>query len=201
MYCCLTKFYRIKLFQIFSLLNMLSLSDEWETILLLLFESEAGRFCVFFVVIGKIFLPTFDFPLYLFQLYSLVQLVSIIYQEAMKGIILQTSPTTNQTSTTPAYGSILQPSGMERDDLRIYHSVLVVVFFFVIFTCFLLFIDICKKIIARLTKNITLKMLQSISYLLLPWLFFTIISIILEFFIYIFIVFNKKVGLQFSNTL
>ena len=137
----------------------------------------------------------------LFQFYSLAQFVFILYQEAKEGLILQTSQTTNHSSTTPAYGSVLQPSGMERDELRVYNSLLVFVFFFVIFTCFLLFIDICKKTIARLTKNITLKMLQSISYLLLPWLFFTIISIILEFFIYIFIVFNKKVGLQFSNTL
>ena len=169
--------------------------------MLLLFESEAGSSCVFFLVIGKRFQHMASLFLFLFQLYSLVQLVSIIYQETREGIILQTSPPTNHSSTIPAYGSVLQPSGMERDELRVCHSLLIVVFFFVIFTCFLLFIDICKKIIARLTKNITLKMLQSISYLLLPWLFFTIISIILEFFIYIFIVFNKKVGLQFSNTL
>jgi hypothetical protein len=161
-----------------------------------LFESEAGSSCVFFLVIGKMLLAMDILFLSLSQLNSLVQLVSILYQESRDGIILQTSPTTNQTSTISSYGSVLQPSGMERDELRVYHSLVVVVFFFIIFTCFFLFIGICKVIIARLTNNITFKMFQSISYLLLPWLFSTFISIILECFIYVFIILNTKVGLK-----
>jgi hypothetical protein len=90
-------------------------------------------------------------------MYSLAQLVSIIYQEANEGIVLQTSPTTNQT-TTQAYGSVLQPFGMERDELRVYYSLLVAVFFIVIFTCSFLFIGICKVIIARLTQKIYIEM-------------------------------------------
>ena len=139
--------------------------------MLLLSESEAGSSFVFFLVIGKMLLATGFLFLSLFQFYSLVQLAFILYQEAREGIIPQTSPSTNQTSATPAYGSVLQPSGMEIDELRVCHSLLVVVFFFVIFKCFFLFLGICKVIIARLTKKITLKDFQSISYLLLPWLF------------------------------
>ena len=82
--------------------------------------------------------------LYLFQLYSLLQLVSILEQESREGIIIQAPASPNQTSTTPSYGSVLQPSGMEREELRVYHSVLVVVFVIVIFTCFLLLIGMCK---------------------------------------------------------
>jgi hypothetical protein len=80
------------------------------------------------------------------QFYSLLQLVSILEQESREGIIIQASASPNQTSTTPAYayGSVLQPSGMEREELRVYHSLLVVVFVIVIFTCFLLLIGICK---------------------------------------------------------
>jgi hypothetical protein len=52
----------------------------------------------------------------------------------MEGIILQTSLTPNQTSTVTAYGSVLQPSGLEREKLRIYYSLLLGVFTIVVLT-------------------------------------------------------------------
>ena len=136
------------------------------------------------------------FFLSLFQLYSLVQLVSIIYQEASEGIILQTSPTTNQTTTIPSYGSVLQPSGMERDELRVYHSLLAVVFVIVIFTCFLLFIGIYKVCIVT-ARIIILCMcfFKTIAHLFIPWFISTSISIISETSIYIYLIFNQKVGI------
>eukprot|EP00091_Calanus_sinicus_P010423 TRINITY_DN24249_c0_g1_i1.p1 TRINITY_DN24249_c0_g1~~TRINITY_DN24249_c0_g1_i1.p1 ORF type:complete len:124 (-),score=47.11 TRINITY_DN24249_c0_g1_i1:75-422(-) len=47
---------------------------------------------------------------------------------------------------TPAYGSVLQPTGMEREELRVHHSLLAAVFVLVILTCFLLLLGICKNI-------------------------------------------------------
>ena len=78
-------------------------------------------------------------------MYSLVQLVSILEQELQEGIILK-SP--HQTSPTAAYGSVLQPPGMEREELRVYNYLLLVVFIIVIFTCFLLVIGICKVMLS-----------------------------------------------------
>ena len=80
----------------------------------------------------------------MFQVYSLVHLVSLLHCEVGEGIILQSSTNTNQPSPTPLYGSVLQPSGMERGELRVYHSLLIIVFSTVIFTCFCLVIGICK---------------------------------------------------------
>ena len=100
------------------------------------------------------------------QLYSFVQLFSIILQEV---IILkhsnQSSQTTNQTSTTSAHGSVMQP------------SLLVVVFIMVILTCFLLVIGI----------------LRNIHLLLLPWLASTFLSILTEAAILFFLTTHKKV--------
>ena len=113
-----------------------------------------------------------------FQLYSFVQLFPIIVQE---GIILQHQ---NQTSTTPVYGSVLQPPGMEREELRVYHSLLVVVFTMVLLTCFLLVIGI----------------LRNIHLLLLPWLASTFLSILTEAAILFFLTTHKKVRIWRNNS-
>ena len=76
-----------------------------------------------------------------FQVYSLVQLVYIVEQEAREGVIL---PDTIDTANHSSYGSVLQPSGMERVELRVFHSLLFLVFSMVIISCFLLVIGVCK---------------------------------------------------------
>ena len=78
-------------------------------------------------------------------MYSIVHIVSLLMQfDAEEGIILQPSTDTNQTSPSPLYGSVLQPSGMDRGELRVFHSLLLGVFCMVIFTCFCLVIGIFK---------------------------------------------------------
>ena len=65
-----------------------------------------------------------------FQVYGLIQIVSILEQEAGEGILLQSFQTHNITTTNPAYGSVLQTSGSERERLRIYYFLQLLFLFF-----------------------------------------------------------------------
>ena len=81
------------------------------------------------------------------QVYSLVQLSSIVEQEMTAAVLLEKSYY-NISSTflhpAPLYGSVLQPNNMEREELRVFHLVLLVVFMAVFTTCILLTIGIYK---------------------------------------------------------
>ena len=102
------------------------------------------------------------------QVYSLVQILSILSQELQEGILLA-SP--NQTSPTPAYGSVLQPPGMEREELRVYNYLLLLVFIIVIFTCFLLVIGICKvNLVAVIIKFYVTSFFRAFNICLSPGL-------------------------------
>ena len=77
----------------------------------------------------------------------MVQLSSIVEQEMTAGVLMELSNNTSPTTLfhpVPLYGSVLQPHGMEIEELRVFHWVLLVVFMAVFSTCILLTIGIYK---------------------------------------------------------
>ena len=75
-----------------------------------------------------------------FQVYSLVQLVCIVEEEAREGTLFLTYQASNQSSS----GSVIHPAGIVREELRVFHSLLLIVFSMVLFSCLLLILGICK---------------------------------------------------------
>ena len=71
-------------------------------------------------------------------MYSLAHILSILEQEAREGIILQ------PRNSSTLYGSVLNPPSIEREELRVYHFLLLLVFFFVLCSCPILFVGIYK---------------------------------------------------------
>ena len=89
------------------------------------------------VYLGRVFIN-------IFPNIRFIALSYVLHYEDGEGIILQPSHSPNQTSPTTPHGSVLQPPGMERQQLVVYHSLLLLVFIVVFFTCFLLAIGIVK---------------------------------------------------------